>query len=679
MNENRIVRQVTIEPQAVDVENRTAVLSFSSEAPIQDFLFGPPQVLLHDEKSVDLERIKDIGAVLFNHHPDRILGAVRDIAVDPKERRGKAVISFDDTEDGNLAFARVQSGSLRGVSFAAQLNEKQVIRDGETWKSGDGREWEGPLAVVTRWTVSELSLTPIPADQTVGIGRKQKKEGSMALSAELRELLISRGLKEGFTDEEAVEFLRENWDQKTEEKQHESPPEEKKVKRQDDNETAASASVDMVIAERKRIEDLTKIQEKSGLPAQELTRWIQAGTSVGAAREIAMEFMAERFRPVSVAGSRFEVVLEAREKHRRAMQATIERRAVDFLNGRPKSWSWDDKACSDIPRDLPIVEIARQCLVHAGVREAAAWGKMEVATRALQHHTSDFPFLLENTANKSLGIGYAEARVTWNAWCGTGSLPDFKVASRVAVGDLADFEVVAELMPITETTMTEKRETRQLSTYAKRFGVSRQAIINDDLGEFSRTPQKLGAAAARTINTLVYGQLTSPPTMAEDSKALFATDHTSGSNTTVEAGNPSIAGLNEAMALMRRQKNVGANGRVNVSPSYLVAPASVEGAVRQLVQGTINPNAVTNVVLDWMSNLTPVIEPLLDDTSTTTWYLAASPNDVDTIRVEFLNGMQTPSLQRLEGTAILGTEWVAYLDFSVKTFDHRGLCRVTVA
>jgi len=673
MSDNNLIkRESTIDRKKIDVELRTAVLSFSSEAPIQDSMFGPPQVLIHDDKAVSLERIRNVGALLFNHSADAIIGSIEDIAIDTKARRGHAVVKFDETADGETAFTRVKSGSLRGVSFAAHIREKQVLREDEKWKSGDGREWEGPLAVATKWEISELSLTPVPADQSVGIGRQEKpKEAEMALTAEMRQLLIERGLGEGFTDEEAVKFLREHWDQQKEEPKQ---PEEKK---KEDDDTASRSSVDMVIAERKRIEDLTKIQEKSGLPTSELTRWIQAGTPVGGAREIAMEFMAERFRPVSVAGTRFEVVLEAREKHRRAMQATIERRAIDFLNGRPKTWAWDDKACADVPRDLPIVEIARQCLVHAGIREAASWGKMEVATRALQHSTSDFPLLLENTANKSLGIGYNEARVTWSAWCGVGSLPDFKVTSRVAVGDMADFEVVAELMPITESTMTEKRETRQLSTYAKRFGVSRQAIINDDLGEFSRTPQKLGAAANRTINTLVYGQLTSPPTMAEDSVALFGT-HTSGSNTTVAAGAPSIGGLNGAMSLMRRQLNVGGNGRVNVSPSFLISPATVEGSVRQLVQGTINPNVVTNVVLDWMSNLTPVIEPLLDDTSTSTWYLAASPNEIDTVRVEFLNGQQTPSLTRIDGTAILGTEWVAYLDFSVKTFDHRGLCRVTV-
>jgi hypothetical protein len=498
----------------------------------------------------------------------------------------------------------------------------------------------------------------------------------MKLSAEIREFLISRGLKEGSTDDEAFEFMRTLDIQKP--KEPEPEPKSKPVAPKKQGQEAESGAVESIMAERKRIDDLTKIVEKSGMPSSELTRWIQNGTSVGAAREIGMEFMAERFRPVSVSGSRFEVVLDAKQKHLDAMEAAVCRRAMQNLEGHPEGFKWNEKACADVPTDIPIVEIARQMLIHAGLREAASMGRMEVATRALQHSTSDFPYLLANVAEKSIGVGYDEARTTYNAWCGTGSLPDFKVASRVAVGDSDDFEVVQELMPITETTMAEKRETRQLATYAKRFGVSRQAMVNDDLGEFSRTPQKLGAAAARTINTLVYQQLTTPPTMAEDSVALFGA-HTSGSNTTVVAGVPTITGLNSAMLAMRKQLNVGYKARMNIQPRFLVAPAALEGTVRQLIVGTVYPTAPGGVVLDWMMNLVPVIEPLLDDTSATTWYVVASPNDIDTIRVEFLNGQERPSIIRLDGTAILGVEWVAYHDFSVKVFDHRGFSRITVA
>jgi len=636
-------------------------------------------VLLHTKGSVDLKRARDVGAVLFNHRSDEIVGPIDRLWIDEDDRKGRAVIKFDETEDGEKAFQRVKSGSLRGVSVSAIPLKRQKIGEDEKWKSPDGREWKGPLVVADRWQVVEISLTAVPADSAVGVGRTltTKEESNMKLSAEIREFLISRGLEEGATDEAAMEFLRE-LDKPTKKEPEPAPkttdsniPDELDVMAR--MKRAEDAERDAIKRERDRVEDLTKIQEKSGMPSSELHRWIQEGSTIETAREIALEFMTARHRPVGKNGTQYEVVLDAREKHRTAMEAHLLRRGGMCLKGRGDSLEYDKKACEDVPLDMSMVDIARQMLVHSGHRDAAKWDKMTVIERGLQHSTSDFPYLLANVAEKSLGVGYAETRTTWQAWCGIGSLPDFKTADRVATGDLASFEVVKELMPITETTMSEKREQRSLSTYAKRFGVSRQSIINDDLNEFSRIPQKLGAAAARTVNATVYAQFTSPPTMAEDSTVLFATTHTSGSNRVDSGGAPSAAELNKVMPLFRKQKGVGAIATLNIVPKYIIVPAALEGTTQQLLHNNYLPITQATGPANWMLNLVGVTEPLLDAHSAAEWYMAADPNEIDTVRVDFLNGQQTPSLVRNEGSSILGIEWIAYLDFSVKTLDHRGL------
>jgi hypothetical protein len=47
---------------------------------------------------------------------------------------------------------------------------------------------------------------------------------------------------------------------------------------------------------------------------------------------------------------------------------------------------------------------------------------------------------------------------------------------------------------MSEGTLGEKRETYSLLTFAKRFGVSRVAIVNDDLDGFGRIPAAYGAS-----------------------------------------------------------------------------------------------------------------------------------------------------------------------------------------
>jgi hypothetical protein len=62
----------------------------------------------------------------------------------------------------------VNNGILRGVSFGYEVLEEEYIEAGE---SKDG--FVGPAVLVTRWRALEISLTPVPADFTVGVGRSR--------------------------------------------------------------------------------------------------------------------------------------------------------------------------------------------------------------------------------------------------------------------------------------------------------------------------------------------------------------------------------------------------------------------------------------------------------------------------------------------------------------------------
>ena len=125
-------------------------------------------VLLHTKRAVDLSRVKTVGSVLFNHDPDAIVGSLDRVWVDEDDRKGRAVIRFDETEEGDLAFTRVKSGSLRGVSVSAKPTERQQLAEDDKWEDSDGRVFKGPLSIATRWQVVELSLTPVPADAATG-------------------------------------------------------------------------------------------------------------------------------------------------------------------------------------------------------------------------------------------------------------------------------------------------------------------------------------------------------------------------------------------------------------------------------------------------------------------------------------------------------------------------------
>lgn len=75
------------------------------------------------------------------------------------------------------------------------------------------------------------------------------------------------------------------------------------------------------------------------------------------------------------------------------------------------------------------------------------------------------------------------------------------------------------------------------------------------------------------------------------------------------------------------------------------------------------------------ASLEPVVEPLLDSVSATTWYAAASSGQIDTIEYCYLDGAEGPVLESQHGFNFDGMTMKCRLDFAAKAIDFRGLYR----
>ena len=117
----------------IDPDKRTAELSFSSENPVERW-FGK-EILLHGVKNADFGRLRSVGAVLYGHNSkdiSNIIGPIKKVWID-ENRIGRAIIGFDDDDTGNIALKKVQSKSLRGVSFAYMITKARQLREKEEW------------------------------------------------------------------------------------------------------------------------------------------------------------------------------------------------------------------------------------------------------------------------------------------------------------------------------------------------------------------------------------------------------------------------------------------------------------------------------------------------------------------------------------------------------------------
>lgn len=320
---------------------------------------------------------------------------------------------------------------------------------------------------------------------------------------------------------------------------------------------------------------------------------------------------------------------------------------------------------------MSLLEMAKASLTEAGIGIAGFGSKMQIVGAAFTHTTSDFGAVLMDVAAKAMLKGWEESGETWQAWCKRGELNNFRVAHRVGLSSLPSLPSVREGAEFKHVTLADTGAPIQLATYGGLFGITRQAIINDDLSLFTSIPALQGRAASRTIGDLVYAVLTSNANFT-DNKALFHADHGNLTDGLID-----LAGLDAARMLMRLQKDE-AGQTLNIVPSFMLVPAALESSAMSLIGSTALPGSEMNSgVKNPLHNLAQVItEPRLDAADPKAWYLAAAQGS-DTVEVAFLDGVDTPYLEQQQGWTVDGVSFKVRIDAGVAPLDYRGMVKST--
>ena len=610
-------RETTIDQ--VDTDSRTVELSFSSETPYGRW-FGD-EILCHDEECINLERFSNgLGTVLFNHDRDAVVGHIEKVWLE--DNRGKALVRFDTDEQSETIFQKVQSGTLQGVSVGYAIYRYEVLEDEET-KSTNGR-FNGPAYVVTDWEPLEISIVSVPADATVGVGR----------SAE--EIHTSIDTQEDNTRMDPKEILNNEEVKSTE-------PVETGITQADLQKAMEQ--------ERKRTSEITALFRDFDVEGADEA--IVMGVSVDEARAMVMDQLRARNKGVSVTMGEAES-----DKFRAAAQD-----AVLMAAGIPVA---DAAPGAQELRGHSMVELARESLQREGL-QANFGDNMELARQAI-NSTSTFPAIMANLANKSVMVGFNEAETTYQIWAGKGSNRDFKEAARVALSEAGNLELVPEGGQFQQDFLGEASARTKVATYGKLFSLTRQAIINDDLGLFSKIATKYGSAAKRLVNKMVYAQLTGNVKM-QDNIALFDTKHGNVAGTGEAL---SVKAIAKAITAMRRQKGITGEATLNITPKYLVVPPELEMVAYQIVNSTAAVDGVNSGVANpYKGRFIVVADAELTDPDA--WYLVADATQHDTIEVTYLNGVETPRLETRQGFDVDGIEYKVAFDCGVSALDFRGL------
>lgn len=631
-------RTMPMQVREVSEQERTVKLSFSSEKPVERF-FGP-EILCHDEGCVDLNRLQNVGSVLFHHGRDPVYGSlpiakIVSLSIDGEKKRGEAVVSFDTDEKSDLIYQKVKSGSLKGISVGYIVNAYEEVRAGKT--SSNGR-FTGPCYVATKWEPMEISFEPVPADDGVGAGRNKNPEsGEDGMSA--------------VTD-------KNNPGNPVAAPEHGG---ERGAPQPAAPDPAAVPTTDNTETERQRCTEIYTLCREFDIDAQE---FIQQGKTIDEVRTIILNDLKRSRTPLT---SHVVVVADEEDKYRAAARDGLLLRMGETIE-KPAPGA-------DSFRGMSLHQLMADCAMRCGVRDAhrlspdELWREMAVQSRGQFADTSSFVSIINSTLYATIAKAYATAPTTYQYWTSTGSNPDFKKMTRYRLAATGEMQEIPENGEFKTVGGKDEGVETGLKTYGKKFGFSRQTIINDDLGTVSRLITAQVRSNQRFINQKCYEALTKNAKIY-DGKNLFDASH----HNLFTGAEPSIASFNEMIVAMSQQKDIDNKGVLNIKPRFVLAPVALGMAIRQILESTADPNGANSGVVNPMRGAFQLItDAQLDIANPEGYYAVADPNDVDTIEVTYLNGKRTPTLESRASWDTLGIEYRMFHDFGINIIDYRGM------
>lgn len=320
-----------------------------------------------------------------------------------------------------------------------------------------------------------------------------------------------------------------------------------------------------------------------------------------------------------------------------------------------------------------FVDITAQHLEWGGVRtrDMSPRDVIKASLSGPGHGTTDFPSLLTESGNRMLRTAYEAAPSGIKQLAKKITAPDFRAIQHLQLSEMAELLPVPEHAEYKHGSMLEAKEVFRIFTFGRIFGLTRQALINDDLGAFGTMAVKLGQAAATLEGKFLADLLAENSAMGPllaDGKSVFHANHKNVGTASVIA----VASLAAAVAAMRLQKGLDGVTPINITPTALLVPAAIEVNALEIV-AAINPVEPAKVN-PYAGKFAVHVDPRLDAIDDKAWYVIA-PDAVDGLQVAYLDGQEGPYVETRVGWEVDGVEMKARLDFGAGFVDYRGWFR----
>jgi len=396
--------------------------------------------------------------------------------------------------------------------------------------------------------------------------------------------------------------------------------------------------------------DLKAIVARSGgrLDANFIVAQMEAGATIDAARDAAITAVASAPR----AATHVVVMRDEGETTQEARTAYIAARLLGRAPEGPAA----------MLRGQTLADISASILEQRGQRVSRG-ASPETIFGMLT--TSDLPLLLQDGGRRAMLELYPTLRSGLVGLAEVRALPDFRPTTLIRLAQHQPLDEVPEHGEVKAAYPTEAGEQIKLATYANSFPVTRQALINDDLGGLQLWIGAAAQAAAGRERLLLAGLLTanggSGPTMTDGLTWFHANRNNVASATTVDATN--IAAM---VALMRALTDTRGQTIYGIEPGAIVVSPAKEFQARQQAAALATPSSRDDIQ---PYALDVIVEPALTGNR---WWMTPRAGSRRNLTVGYLNGQDTPTIQTFESADILGMNVRCHFDVAAAVQDPIG-------
>ena len=614
--------------------------------------------------------------IRLDHKPGQGVGHTTRIEAHEGQLVAEGLISRDTSSARDVARSGT-NGFPWQASIGGPVIEAEYVSAGERVEV-NGRTFEGPLHVVRKMVLKEISFVDSGADgETKAVIAAQAKEENASMPKS--EVTEQSETQETTAAESKAKPTKEDWaDEDTVVLETSTTSTSQAVSTTTENSQASSATQNLEAQSA-----ATEIRSQLRKAAAEETRRI-----VNIRKICKGQFPVIEARAIEEGWdlTRCELeVLRASRPAAPAVHPAHDAPAPQVLEAVALSASGRSTTFLEATYDAQVLEAADRlrgigiqefCELACGARlprfrwDSTGWLQAAFSTTSL-------PGILSNVANKSLLEGYNYIEDAWRRICKIATVNDFKEHSRYRMTGSFKFERVGADGELKHGKVDEQKFGQRADTHGIMFALTRQMIIDDDLSALTEIPRQIGMGAAEAISDAVWELLLANPVQS-DGKAFFDTDHKNylaGAETAL-----SVDGLTQAEVAFAEQTKP--NGRpLGVPARLLLVPTALKVAA-ELLMTSINLNETTATgkpkpqsnphagKYDVVSSVY-LSSAAFTGSSNKAWYLWADPNRLPTIEVAFLGGVDRPTIERADADFnTLGIQFRGYIDFGVREQDR---------